>query len=88
MAIAGVHIIEGKTVRRGRVSKIEGGSGVGRRGVAAAFVDSQHGVHTAEVEKVVVQSGTVGGGLSGAGRVQESRGGNPFSPCGGRPGNS
>ena len=49
-----VHVTEGKTVRRGRVSKIEGGSGVGKRGVAAAFADSQHGVHTAEVEKVVV----------------------------------
>ena len=86
--MADVHITEGKTVRRGRVSKIEGGSGVGKRGVAAAFVDSQHGVHTAEVEKVVVQSGTVGGGLSSVGRVQESRGENPSSPCSGRPGNS
>ena len=62
MSIADVHITEGKTVRRGGVSKIEGGSGVGKRGVAAAFVDSQHVVHTAEVEKVVVQGGTVGGG--------------------------
>ena len=88
MSMTDVQITEGKTVRRGRVSKIEGGSGVGRRGVAAAFADSQHGVHTAEVEKVVVQSATVGGGLSGAGSVQESRGGIPFSPCGGRPGNS
>ena len=86
--MANVHITEGKTVRRGRVSKIERGSGVGKRGVAAAFVDSQHGVHTAEVEKVVVQSGTMGERLSGVGRVQESKGGNPFSPCGGRPGNS
>ena len=78
-----VHITEVKTVRGGRVSKIEGGSGVGRRGIAAASVDSQHGVHTAEVEKVIVQSGTVGGGWNGVGRVQESSGGNPFSAFGG-----
>ena len=67
--MADVHIIEGKTVRRGRVSKIEGGSGVGRRGVAAASVNSQHGAPTAEVEKVIVHSGTVGGGLSEVGRI-------------------
>ena len=83
-----VHITEVKAVRGGRVSKIEGGSGVGRRVVAAASVDSQHGVHTAEVEKVIVQSGAVGGGLSEVGHIQLSRGGNPFSLSGGSPGSS
>ena len=52
------------------MTKIEGGTKVRRRGVAAISVDSQQGVHTAEVEKVIVQSGAVEGGLSEVGPIQ------------------